>query len=193
MKTNFVIILFGVWSAFIFKTLATNRVKRLVWPPGGDKIQMIAGVGIPVDLQRETVIFGMVYKAAYALPNNVTQLQSSNTIYQRHARSSELENKNIVNYLERFLYVQNQYSKKCVLRTICEAASSNFDQNGGFINEVINIIFGSMEETIRHHDDTSYMDAFKQGVADPDSCIKIYPQCKSNLLDVISDQEENSV
>ncbi|XP_044762175.1 uncharacterized protein LOC123319329 [Coccinella septempunctata] len=192
MKKHYMLALFGLWTTLSLETFALNRVKRLVWPPGGDKVQMIAGVGVPVDLRQETVIFGMVYKATYALPNNITQLQNSNIIFQRQARSSEDSHKNVIKYIERFLYEQNQYSKACVLRTICEAAVSKFDENGGFMNEIMNIIFESMGETIRHHDDLDYIEAFELGIRRPAECRRSYPQCKSSLLDVISD-EHNSL
>lgn len=62
---------------------------------------MIAGVGIPVDLRQETVIFGMVYKASYPLPTNVSQLSNTNTILQRKARSTEYTPKSTIEYFER--------------------------------------------------------------------------------------------
>lgn len=37
--------------------------------------KIIAGVGIPVDLELEAVTMGFVFKAGFVLPNNVSQLE----------------------------------------------------------------------------------------------------------------------
>lgn len=45
------------------------------------------GAGIPVDLEDETVIIGIVLKAAYLLPTNSSYFTSPNVVYARKKRS----------------------------------------------------------------------------------------------------------
>lgn len=45
------------------------------------------GVGIPVDLEDETVIIGIVLKAMYFLPTNSSYYTSPNILYARKKRS----------------------------------------------------------------------------------------------------------
>lgn len=45
------------------------------------------GAGVPVDLEDETVIIGIVLKAYYLLPTNSSYYTNPNTIYARRKRS----------------------------------------------------------------------------------------------------------
>uniref|UniRef100_A0A1B6C161 Uncharacterized protein n=1 Tax=Clastoptera arizonana TaxID=38151 RepID=A0A1B6C161_9HEMI len=47
--------------------------KYMVFPPGlGDKLQIIAGFGVPIDIPRQSLTYGLILKTNYALPNNAT-------------------------------------------------------------------------------------------------------------------------
>lgn len=68
MKLFVVFIVFGVTIADI------HRSKRfLIFPPTSPtRMQIIAGIGVPVQLEYESVTFGYTFKAEYFLQDNMT-------------------------------------------------------------------------------------------------------------------------
>ncbi|KAL3266187.1 hypothetical protein HHI36_010370 [Cryptolaemus montrouzieri] len=169
----------NILSNWPYVDASRSRQKRLVWPPGGDKIQVIAGAGIPVSgLSGQTVIVGIVYKANYALPSNVTQLQSQ-VIRQRRKIDDH-------NYIRKLLTKQNEYTKSCVLRALCEAAIMPFDDNGGLIDEILHAISKSAEKTLKDYDSPKYQKIINQGIENYHDCSYWFPECRMSFLDIIS-------
>lgn len=62
---------------------------------------MIIGFGIPVPVQRSAVILGIVIKANYNTPTNITQLQYQDYNGRRERRSSSLSRWDIYAMLAR--------------------------------------------------------------------------------------------
>jgi len=74
MKNIIVIVLLGLVMAIT--ATDSKRFKRfLIFPPASPtRMQLIAGVGIPVDLEYESVTIGYVLKSEYFLPDNTSTI-----------------------------------------------------------------------------------------------------------------------
>ncbi|KAK9880186.1 hypothetical protein WA026_010059 [Henosepilachna vigintioctopunctata] len=179
MRANSYILMIVLLNIFVhFSPIRANsRGKRLVFLPGADKIQVIVGVGIPAYLERETVIFGVLFKGNYAIPSNATQLSPVYTTYQRGKRSALDYYKGTIDLLERHM----QLGKDCTLRAICETAIMAATENHGLIAEIVETILSYMQNKvvdIEELEDSSHVEAFKQGIKSPHMCASVYKKCK---------------
>ncbi|CAD7087079.1 unnamed protein product [Hermetia illucens] len=113
------------------------RKRFLIFPQAAPtRVQFIAGVGIPVDLEAETITTGAVLKGQFWLPYNATQLYYGLTAAGLPiTRSTEKRKRGIFNprlaaykALEYILDNRGHNGVDCILRAICEAAQIPFSQ-----------------------------------------------------------------
>ncbi|KAG4071209.1 hypothetical protein HA402_008944 [Bradysia odoriphaga] len=76
MKGTMVIVLVGIAVTMTMATDHSKRSKRfLIFPPTSPtRMQLICGIGIPVDLEYESVTIGYVLKSEYLLPDNTSMV-----------------------------------------------------------------------------------------------------------------------
>ncbi|RZC39203.1 uncharacterized protein BDFB_009817 [Asbolus verrucosus] len=158
-----------------------NREKRtLIWRPGGSRLQIIAGFGIPVDLKRETVIVGTVFKANYKLPTNVSDIKNPYVFYQRKKRAATRWD--IYGMLSQAIEMRGFEGKSCILRAICEVARTPLEKNYGLFHELIHTFF---TEKVSYHPDNEYYAAQILGEKN-EKCEKIFRDCSSSLMDMFT-------
>jgi DM4/DM12 family len=102
-------------------------------------LQFIAGIGVPVDLEPESMTIGYVFKAQYFLPYNESQLYPSRLT--RDAADDDEVRWAIYRTLELALNSKNIDGRQCVLRAICEASRLPFDHESGLLGEIFHILF----------------------------------------------------
>lgn len=149
-----------------------ERQKRfLLFPQGGPtRHQFVAGIGIPTDLDPESLIIGYVFKAQYFLPYNVSQLRPQRITrevitdqFQQHYESFNVNAKvvgdvalqiapstnsyedeiRLMMYktLEYILNINRLNGKHCILKAICESAQIPFTHESGLLGELFHILF----------------------------------------------------
>ncbi|XP_044258932.1 uncharacterized protein LOC123007612 [Tribolium madens] len=163
-----------------------SREKRtLIWPQGGSKLLAIFGVGIPVDLKPETVIVGMVIKANYRYPTNVTELRQPFVTFQRKKRGASRWD--LYALLTQALEMRGFGGKSCLLRTICEVARTPLEKNFGLFAELIHTFFTptTTNEGVTHHRDNEYYAAQVLGQKGH-NCEQIFKECNMNLIDLFT-------
>jgi DM4/DM12 family len=105
-------------------------------------LQFIAGIGVPVDLEPESMTIGYVLKAQYFLPYNESQLYPSRLTRDVAARVNDDDEVRWAIYrtLELALNSKNIDGRQCVLRAICEATQLPFDHESGLLGEILHIL-----------------------------------------------------
>lgn len=96
-------------------------------------LQLIFGLGTPLQLDRESVIVGAFTKMIYALPDNSTYFTEPGVYYGRSTKSRW----SIYKVLEATGEVLGYGGKGCLLRAICEAANVPFNANHGLFGELV--------------------------------------------------------
>lgn len=132
-------------------------------------MKFVAGIGIPVDLEPESMTIGYVFKAQYFLPYNVSQIQPTRLArdvahmkvdkygqaYERYDVEAEVtsvrevlpQNEDddvrwvIYQTLENILRSKAIDGKQCVLRAVCEASRLRFTHESGLLGEIFHILF----------------------------------------------------
>lgn len=111
-------------------------------------IKFVAGIGIPVDLEPESMVIGYVFKAQYFLPYNVSQL--SPTRLTRSISDNDAIEVNDDDDARWTIYhamdiVLRQKMKidgtQCVLRAICEMTQLPLTHESGLLGELLHILF----------------------------------------------------
>jgi hypothetical protein len=133
--------------------------------------KFIAGIGLPVDIDPESMTIGYVFKAQYFLPFNVTQLYPTrlardlNVDESHHEVSHDEETKvksdvglpdtrttdaidiegvrwSIYHALDMLLRDKMKIDgRQCILRAICEASKHPFSFESGLLGELLHILF----------------------------------------------------
>lgn len=113
--------------------------------------KFIAGIGLPIDLEPESLTIGYVFKAQYFLPYNTTQLHPtrlSRDIKEDNDYGIEIEHDDdddsvrwsIYQSLDIFLRHQMKIDgMQCVLRAICEASQLPITYESGLLGELLHI------------------------------------------------------
>ncbi|XP_034935147.1 uncharacterized protein [Chelonus insularis] len=118
-------------------TSTIERHIRSITFPNGSGMGIFFAVGIPLDLPGKSVSMAYYFEANYQLPDkNSTYFNEYNEYFQKKSFSRTVAYKIIENKLERAGYS----GRKCLLRTICEAASTPITGNG-LIGDIIHILF----------------------------------------------------
>ena len=123
--------------------------------------KFIAGIGIPVDVEPESMTIGYVLKAQYFLPYNVSQLYptrfekrdvTENHYFTTHdsaineySDDNESLNDNARWLIYQLFSQQLQKSFKvdgmiCIQKYICEATQSSFSYKSGLLSEILHIL-----------------------------------------------------
>lgn len=149
-----------------------DREKRFLLFPQGNptRHQFVAGIGIPTDLDPESLIIGYVFKAQYFLPYNVSQLRPQRITrevitdqFQQHYESFNVDAEvvgdvalqiapssnsyedeiRLMMYktLEYILNTNRLNGKHCILKAICESAHIPFTHESGLFGELFHILF----------------------------------------------------
>lgn len=125
--------------------------------------KFIAGIGIPVDLESQSVTIGYVFKTQYYLPYNASQLRLSETFPLDRDKKSLQQNKppklyenwhqkpkatdvdksrwNFYKGIEAVANARGIEGRPCLLRTICEVAEVPFGELNGILGELMHIMF----------------------------------------------------
>ncbi|KAJ3666044.1 hypothetical protein Zmor_001500 [Zophobas morio] len=183
----FVLLLYSssiICSQYV-KNVVSREKRTLIWQEGASRLQVITGFGIPLDLKRETVIVGTVFKANYVVPMNISQLVNPYVFYQRKKRASSRWD--IYKLLSRAIEMRGFEGKPCILRAICEVAGAPLEKNYGLFNELIHVLFtpSSTNEKVEHHSDNEYYAA--QNIGEKDGkCDRIFHDCSSSLMDMFT-------
>ncbi|XP_015840908.2 uncharacterized protein LOC107399276 [Tribolium castaneum] len=160
-----------------------SRQKRyLIWKEGINWVQMIAGIGLPIELRDQSITVGTVVKAYYLLPNNSTYYTHPSIDYARKKRSSSrwVAYKLIESFFERNGYGDG---KACLLRSICEVSAKPFERKTGILAEIIHAILtpSTTRETLDNHLNCEYHAAEKLG-KEVDNCEALFPECPLNFI-----------
>jgi hypothetical protein len=105
-------------------------------------VQLVAGIGTPVDLEPESMIIGYVFKAQYFLPYNVTQL--SPTRLERSVVTGVNDDARWMIYRAMDVVLREKMKidgSQCVLRAICEMSQLPFTHESGLMGELLHILF----------------------------------------------------
>ncbi|XP_044258573.1 uncharacterized protein LOC123007374 [Tribolium madens] len=180
-----------ILNVFIGKFTESSREKRtLIWEPSrgrNSRLQIITGIGVPLDLQLETVVIGWIIKGYYRLPTNVSDIKPfGNVYYERRKRS--LSRWDIYDLLAQMWQMRGFGGKSCILRAICELSHSPLDRNYGLFDELMHVVFSpsTTKEKVRSHSDNEYFAAQKLGRKSGESCKAKFDDCQHNLLDMFT-------
>ncbi|XP_018575984.1 uncharacterized protein LOC108914621 [Anoplophora glabripennis] len=181
----------GVQCAFICtssyeESRALRREKRfLLFEPEDNFIQLIIGVGIPVEIKSHAVVFGWAYRAVYGLPTNLSELMPMDYNERKKRSASRWD---IYQMMEQMSEVRGLGGRDCILRAICEAADNPVDKYNGFFEELVHTLFTptTTNEDIGHHTDNQYYAAQDLGRNYRGKCTQFFPECRQTFLDIFT-------
>ncbi|KAF7280670.1 hypothetical protein GWI33_005636 [Rhynchophorus ferrugineus] len=164
-----------------------SRQKRwLVWKEGVNWVSVIFGIGIPVEVQYQSITLGMVLKAYYQLPNNSSYYTNPTIDYERKKRSPTrwMIYEMIEKYLEKNKYGDG---KACLLKAICELAAVPLEERSGLLAEIVHSILtpSSTDDAIEENDNNIYHAAEKLGKTER-NCDQLFPECATGLIQQFS-------
>ncbi|XP_023012620.1 uncharacterized protein [Leptinotarsa decemlineata] len=159
-----------------------HREKRYVIFPRGGSYKMVIGIGTPLKLgSKQSMSIGWNFQMQYAVPTNLTQIQTYPPNYTGRRKRGLLESDRSMIYrgFEDVLNGAGIDGKACILRSICENAmdSMNHEANGLF-GLLFHIAFtpsygdGQIDPDL----DPEYLDAQKAGEYGVD-CSTLYANC----------------
>ncbi|XP_036331670.1 uncharacterized protein LOC118743218 [Rhagoletis pomonella] len=194
----FVVISIG--GCMLINVNALQRNKRfLIFPrQAPTRYQFIGGIGIPADLEYESLTVGHVLKAEYWLPYNATVFRENpfwpeyrnpyNATFPMYAQQRRSTKSTlrwnlyslIANRLESFGY----NGLECVLKAICETSSIGFQRHHDVFAKLIHIILSPSTSADKSTAESShYKQAEKIGKITGDCD---FYDCKISLLNWIS-------
>uniref|UniRef100_A0A0A1X3H5 PAB-dependent poly(A)-specific ribonuclease subunit PAN2 n=1 Tax=Zeugodacus cucurbitae TaxID=28588 RepID=A0A0A1X3H5_ZEUCU len=141
-----------------------QRSKRfLIFPRQmPSRFSFIAGIGIPADLEYESLTVGYILRAQFYVPVNETvfrenpfypEYKSEHNVtydhhdqhhnykrnYGLHSRASKLR-WNLYTYIAERLNGYGYSGIECVLKAICEASALNFQRYNGVFEQIVHIL-----------------------------------------------------
>ncbi|XP_067633315.1 uncharacterized protein [Eurosta solidaginis] len=174
------------------------RNKRfLIFPrQAPTRYQFIGGIGIPADLEYESLTIGYVLKAQYWLPYNATvfrenpfwpeyrnKYNDSLGTYAVNSRKSTLR-WSLYSYIADRLDSYGYRGFECVLKAICEASSISFERRHNIFAELLHIFLSPSKSADKETPESShYKQAEKIGKGVGDCG---FYDCKISLLNWIS-------
>ncbi|KAK9306595.1 hypothetical protein QLX08_002785 [Tetragonisca angustula] len=158
----------------------------LVYPTGGT-FKLVLGLGVPVQLSGQILVYGQNIQFQYPLPENATFFTNyfEDSSRRRRRRASWNERASIYDILQRELDMRNIDGKACLMKDICEAASTPL-KDEGLVGELLHLLL-----TPDYGDnltiDKEYLEAAMAG-RKHENCSMIYSFCPAGLgiLDRIS-------
>ncbi|CAH1118850.1 unnamed protein product [Phaedon cochleariae] len=162
--------------------------RSLIWSDRGTNfLQVIFGLGLPFEVDRQSVTIGTVIKGFYEVPSNSSVFtEPSNIIYERKKRSTSRWT--IYTMLEKFFERYNGGDgKSCLLKSICEVSHSPLDDSHSILAEIISAVLrpSSTIEEFDHHTNMDYVSAEQLGI-NGGNCARLYSECKLNILEQYS-------
>ncbi|KAJ8921348.1 hypothetical protein NQ315_002963 [Exocentrus adspersus] len=157
-------------------TTLSRQKRSLLYPPETNVIQLIIGIGVPVELKSQAVVFGWGFRAFYRLPSNLSEVRPMDESARRTKRS--LSRWDVYRMLEQMSDMKGLGGRVCILRTICEAADIPIDKPT------------TTNENINHYTDNQYYAAQELGRKNPGKCMRLFPECKHTLLDMFTESDE---
>lgn len=97
-------------------------------------LQLIFGLGTPLQLDRESVIVGVFAKMQYTLPRNATDFTEPGVYYTRASGGSRWS---FYKMFEKVMAMYGFGGKECLLRAICEVAYVPFDVHHGLLGQLV--------------------------------------------------------
>ncbi|CAG9772590.1 unnamed protein product [Ceutorhynchus assimilis] len=163
------------------KQLLSRQKRWLIWKEGTNWVSVIFGIGVPVNVEHQSITLGMVMKAFYLLPTNSSIFTNPEIgILDRKSRSKRSATRwkiyeAIENYLDRNNYPDG---KACLLKSICEISAVPLEQKSGLIAEIFHSILtpSSTDDEIENHIHNEYHEAEKLG-REVESCSHVFPEC----------------
>ncbi|XP_074111297.1 uncharacterized protein LOC141535329 [Cotesia typhae] len=177
------------------------RKRYLVHPPPSDwaatKMQLIAGLGLPMDVDVSTII-GYVVKFNYDLPYNASDLTEPYIRYQRstyHRNPEGFSSRWEIYRMIESTLVGFSSGRSCLLRVICETAAVPFSRSQGILPQLIHILLtpSLTEEKYLEHTNQEFRAAELKGRKYPGDCHKIFPDCTESPLDYFTERVVNRV
>ncbi|XP_076283261.1 uncharacterized protein LOC143210356 isoform X2 [Lasioglossum baleicum] len=162
----------------------SRRARALVFPRAS-QLLLIFGLGTPLQLDRESVILGYFAKIVYDMPANATDFTEPGIYYSRQQKSRW----SIYRMLEKAAGLYGFGGKACVMKAICEAASTPFDDRHSLLGQLLQVLFkpSSTEERYEEYGDREYRAAERLGEqVSTENCHALYPECRRSVLDVFS-------
>ncbi|VEN60369.1 unnamed protein product [Callosobruchus maculatus] len=173
-----------------------NRKKRFLLFPEGpiNIIQLIIGIGVPVEVEPESVIVGWAFRAFYTMPTNISQLMLQDYGSRARNRRSTVSRWDVYKALEQQAEMHGFGGKSCVLKAICEAAETPLDQEHGIFEELFHTLFTptTTEEDIADYTDNEYYAAHRLGESSDGECSRIFADCKISILETITQLRNHS-
>lgn len=96
-------------------------------------LQLIFGLGTPLQLDRESIIVGVFAKILYNLPTNATDFTEPGVYYTRASKSRW----SFYKMFEKMIALYGFGGKECLLRAICEVAYVPFDIHHGLLGQLV--------------------------------------------------------
>lgn len=96
-------------------------------------LQLIFGLGTPLQLDRESIIVGVFTKILYNLPTNATDFTEPGVYYTRASKSRW----SFYKMFEKMMALYGFGGKECLLRAICEVAYVPFDIHHGLLGQLV--------------------------------------------------------
>ncbi|XP_078051964.1 uncharacterized protein LOC144478117 [Augochlora pura] len=162
----------------------SRRTRALVFPRDA-QVLLIFGLGTPLQLDRESVIVGYFTKIVFDLPTNATDYTEPGIYYSRTQKSRW----SIYRMLEKAAGLYGFGGKACLMKAICEAASTPFDDKHSLLGQLLQVLFkpSSTEERYDEYGDREYSAAERLGEqVSAENCHALYPECRRSVLDVFS-------
>ncbi|GLV45051.1 uncharacterized protein CBL_14376 [Carabus blaptoides fortunei] len=112
------------------------------FPPGSNMGLFIA-LAVPIEIPNENVFVAYNFEANYLLPGNESETVQYPPLItdEEEARhtNDKIDRNRTYSVIEAKLQAHGFPGQNCLLRTICEAASSSFEHNG-ILGDLIHII-----------------------------------------------------
>ncbi|CAG9858044.1 unnamed protein product [Phyllotreta striolata] len=184
------LLVFNVLCADLLDTsryFATRKKRALIWSDYGVSwVQFIFGLGLPVEVEKNAITMGYVFKAFYTLPTNASDYLSPSIDIQRNKRATSrwMFYEVLESLLARF---NNGDGKSCLLKIICEVAESPFEHKAGILSEIVTAVLkpSITDEEFHHPTNMDYHAAEQLGTTEG-NCDSYYPECKMNILEQYS-------
>ncbi|CAD1473156.1 unnamed protein product [Heterotrigona itama] len=158
----------------------------LVYPIGGT-FKLVLGLGVPVQLSGQILVYGQNVQFQYPLPDNATFFTDyfENSSRRRRRRASWNERASVYDILQRELDMRNIDGKTCLKKDICEAASTPL-KDEGLVGELLHLLL-TPDYGDNFTIDKEYLEAAMAG-RKQENCSMIYSLCPAGLgiLDRIS-------
>lgn len=142
--------------------------------------QYIVALALPVDLPNRNIFVSVNLEANYALPTNSTNfthdffdkilllddandgIDQDNIIEEKNSRKFQkrdvgfVSRRNLYGMIEGKLELHGMNGRECLMKLICEAASSDFVQSNGFLGSIMEIILKYYEQHFSDLTDLHY-------------------------------------